>query len=92
MIYGPLLTLALQPFWWTLLTLQTTIYALQLVLDSDTHATRVPTLLSLMLPHLPRRIATILHDGFAYMQIGSFLLEDLAFAIFIVGIIVWASR
>jgi len=64
-------------------------YALQLVLDP--HATRLPTFLSLVLPHLPKHIAAALHHGFAYIQIGSFLLDDLAFAIFIVGVVVWAS-
>lgn len=51
----------------------------------------MPTLLSLILPHLPKRIAATLHGGFTYMQIGSFLLEDLAFAIFIVGTVVWVT-
>jgi len=64
-------------------------YALQLVLDP--HATRLPTFLSLVLPHLPKHIAAALHNGFAYAQIGSFLIDDLAFAIFIVGVVVWAS-
>jgi len=64
-------------------------YALQLVLDP--HATQLPTFLGLVLPHLPKHIAATLRNGFAYTQIGSFLLDDLAFAIFIVGVVVWAS-
>ena len=54
-----------------------------------------PALLTIVLPHLPRQLSTIAVSGLRYLQMGSMLLDDVAWVLvglgFLVHVATWVT-
>lgn len=43
------------------------------------------------IPHLPKPFPALITNGFKYVEIGNMFIDDLAVAIFAIGIVVWIA-
>jgi len=77
------------PFFWAFTTLQIALHSLRIVSGFD--SVQPPTLLAMVLPHLPSPLPSIITNGLKYMQMGSLFLDDLAGLIVGLGFIVYFS-
>ena len=50
-----------------------------------------PALVTLVLPHLPPQLSTTVVSGLRYLQMGSMLLDDIAWVLLILGFLVYIA-
>ncbi|KAF8639399.1 hypothetical protein AX17_001524 [Amanita inopinata Kibby_2008] len=76
-------------FFWAFATLQIVLHSIRLFSGFD--ALQPPTLLAVVLPHLPQQISTVVLNGLRYLQMGSMLLDDIAWLIVGLGFLVYVA-
>ncbi|KNZ82132.1 hypothetical protein J132_07716 [Termitomyces sp. J132] len=77
------------PFFWAFTTLQLVLHSVRIFSGFDT--VQPPTLLAIVLPHLPPPLPSIIVNGIKYFQMGSLFLDDLAGLLVGIGFIVMFS-
>ncbi|KAK2459756.1 hypothetical protein APHAL10511_008188 [Amanita phalloides] len=75
---------------WGFATLQVVLHSIRLFSGFDT--LRPPAFLSLVLPHLPPQISTFVVSGLRYLQMGSMLLDDIAWVLVGLGFLVYVAN
>ncbi|KAF8633185.1 hypothetical protein AX15_001483 [Amanita polypyramis BW_CC] len=76
-------------FFWAFATLQIVLHSIRLFSGFD--ALQPPALLSLALPHLPQQISALVVNGLRYLQMGSMLLDDIAWLIVGLGFLIYVA-
>ncbi|KAF9482389.1 hypothetical protein BDN70DRAFT_991181 [Pholiota conissans] len=77
------------PFFWAFTTLQIALHSLRIFAGFD--SVQPPTLLALVLPHLPPPLPSLIINSMKYMQMGSLFLDDLSGLVVGVGFIIYFS-
>ncbi|KAJ7171638.1 hypothetical protein C8R43DRAFT_20746 [Mycena crocata] len=79
----------LVPFFWAFVTLELVLHSLRIFTGLD--AWRPPTLVALVLPHLPPPIPAVVVHSMKYVRMGSLVLDDVAAAVVGVGLVIWLA-
>ncbi|KAF9261917.1 hypothetical protein L218DRAFT_960874 [Marasmius fiardii PR-910] len=82
-------TVSVLPFFWAFMTLQIALHSTRIFYGFDTP--EPPTLLALVLPHLPPPFPSLIVNGLKYIQMGSTLLDDLAILAVGTGFVIWIA-
>jgi hypothetical protein len=78
------------PIFWTFVVLQLSLHSLRLFSESR-EAPQLPSLLAIVLPHLPPPIPSVIITGMKYLKMVGMVLDDLSVFIFALGVVVWFS-
>jgi len=74
---------------WGFATLQLVLHSMRLFSGFD--ALQPPALLAFILPHLPPQLSTVVVSGLRYLQMGSMLLDDVAWVLVGLGFLVYIA-
>jgi len=89
-VEGSLWSVEVVPFFWAFVSLELALHSIRFFSGFD--AVQLPMLLSLALPHLPKRLSTIIVHGLGYLRLAGAILDDLAAAMVAIGLFIVASH